>query len=120
MDDPTARCAFLTRHGHVLIALARAPATPIRDLAAAARVSERTTQRILASLEQAGYLHRERIGRHTRYTLNPDPTSHHPAEAEPPAGALLELFTTCGTGQQAAPSGRFRPAVGESTDQVTA
>jgi DNA-binding transcriptional ArsR family regulator len=62
---------FLTNHAQVLLALARAPDARIAELAEAAQVTERAVYRILADLERAGYLHREKQGRRNRYRLDP-------------------------------------------------
>jgi predicted ArsR family transcriptional regulator len=87
------RWTFLTNHGHVLVALSRAPDVRIRDLAATVGITERATQNILADLEAAGYVTRQREGRRNRYQLHPDRRFRHPAEAGHEVGELLALFT---------------------------
>ncbi|MGJ5751571.1 MarR family protein [Streptomyces puniciscabiei] len=84
---------FLTNDARVLLATARDTVTRIRDLAAVCHITERTAQRVVADLEQAGYLSREREGRRTRYTIHLDRRLRHPAEAHLPVRALLELVT---------------------------
>ena len=71
---------LLTGHGHVLVEIARNPGARIRDISAAAGITERTVQAIVADLEAAGYLTRTRTGRRTRYTVNPDSSFRHPAQ----------------------------------------
>jgi DNA-binding transcriptional ArsR family regulator len=71
--------SFLTSHGHVLLAVARKPAATVAELAAAAEITERSTYRILADLQQAGYVQRRKVGRRNEYEINPglplqDPT----------------------------------------------
>ncbi|MFJ8313641.1 MULTISPECIES: hypothetical protein [unclassified Streptomyces] len=51
-----------------MVAIARDPATRIRDIAAACHVTQRTAQSIVGYLDQVGYLSREREGRRTHYT----------------------------------------------------
>ncbi|MFC6063308.1 helix-turn-helix transcriptional regulator [Streptomyces ochraceiscleroticus] len=84
--------SFLTKHAHVLLAIARDPAARLCDIAAACQIAERTAQTVVCDLEAAGYLRRERIGRRTHYALRPEGTFRHPAEAGLPIQALLEAF----------------------------
>lgn len=67
---------FLTNHGHVLIAIARAPHNTLRQIAAEVGITERATQKIVADLDVAGYLTRVRIGRRNDYTVNAGPFRH--------------------------------------------
>ena len=87
MSDPGERdggWTLLTGHGHVLVEIARNPGARIRDISAAAGITERTVQAIVADLEAAGYLTRTRTGRRTRYTVNPDSSFRHPAAGRAP------------------------------------
>ena len=84
---------FLTNHAHVLLAIARDPTARLRDVAAGVGITERAAQAIVADLEAAGYLHRERVGRRNQYTVNPAGRFRHPAEADHSIGELLDLFT---------------------------
>ncbi|MFF5011384.1 helix-turn-helix transcriptional regulator [Streptomyces phaeochromogenes] len=93
MDQQTGGWTFLTNHARVLLAIAHAPSARIRDIAAACHITERTAQNIVSDLAEAGYLSRERDGRRTRYTLHPEGTLRHPAEAHLLVRNLLELFT---------------------------
>jgi hypothetical protein len=83
---------LLTGHGHVLVEIARNPQARIRDIAAAADITERTTQAIVADLEAAGYLTRNRTGRRTTYTVNPDSLFRHPAQDGHRIGPFLALL----------------------------
>jgi DNA-binding MarR family transcriptional regulator len=84
---------FLTNHAHVLLAIAREPTARLREVAAAVGITERAAQAIVADLEAAGYLQRERVGRRNTYTVNPAGRFRHPAEADHSIGDLLNLFT---------------------------
>ncbi len=84
---------FLTNHAHVLLAIARDPSARLRDVAETVGVTERAAQAIVADLEAAGYLHRDRVGRRNHYTVNPAGHFRHPAEADRRIGDLLSLFT---------------------------
>jgi len=78
----------------VLVELARDPGARIRDIAAAAGITERTAQVIVADLEAAGYLTRTRTGRRVRYTVNHDSLFRHPAQDGHRIGPFLALLTT--------------------------
>jgi DNA-binding transcriptional ArsR family regulator len=83
---------LLTGHGHVLVEIARNPKARIRDIAAAAGITERTAQAIVADLEEAGYITRSRVGRRTRYSVNPDSSFRHPAQEGLQVGPFLALL----------------------------
>ncbi|HLM36886.1 MAG TPA: helix-turn-helix domain-containing protein [Gaiellaceae bacterium] len=61
---------FITSHAQVLLAVARDPDASVVELAEAAEITERSTYRVLADLQQAGYVRRTRKGRHNRYEIN--------------------------------------------------
>ena len=84
---------FLTNHAHALISLAADPDLRVRDLAARLGITERATQRILADLDEAGYLERRRLGRRTRYELRLDRPMRHPAESMHSVGELVRAIT---------------------------
>jgi hypothetical protein len=83
---------LLTGHGHVLVEIARNPEARIRDISAAAGLTERTVQAIVADLEAAGYLTRTRTGRRTVYTVNPDSVFRHSAQDGLRVGPFLDLL----------------------------
>ena len=89
---------LLTGHGHVLVEIARNPQARMRDIAAAAGITERTAQAIVADLEAAGYITRTRIGRRTRYSVNPDSIFRHPAQEGLRVGPFLDLLATARDG----------------------
>ena len=62
------------------VEIARNPEARIRDISVAAGITERTAQAIVTDLETAGYITRTRIGRRTRYTVNPDRLFRHSAQ----------------------------------------
>src|SRR6476469_5316168 len=83
---------LLTGHGHVLVEIARNPEARIRDISAAAGLTERTVQAIVADLEAAGYITRSRTGRRTRYTGRRDSQFRHPAQEGLQVGPFLALL----------------------------
>jgi len=87
---------LLTGHGHVLVEIAGNPEARIREISSVVGLTERTVQAIVADLEAAGYLTRTRIGRRTRYTVNPDSQFRHSAQHGLRVGPLLALLTAMG------------------------
>jgi len=100
MSDPAGSdgsWTLLTGHGHVLVEIARNPEARIRDISAAAGITERTVQAIVADLEAAGYLTRTRTGRRTLYTVNRDSLFRHSAQEGLRIGPFLALLTATTT-----------------------
>jgi DNA-binding IclR family transcriptional regulator len=97
-DERGGSWTLLTGHGHVLVEIARSPEARIRDIAAAAGITERTAQAIVADLEAAGYVTRTRVGRRTRYTVNRDSLFRHPAQEGHRVGPFLALLATANDG----------------------
>jgi DNA-binding MarR family transcriptional regulator len=89
---------LLTGHGHVLVEIARNPEARIRDIAAAAGITERTAQAIVADLEADGYVTRTRVGRRTHYSVNPYSSFRHAAQEGLQVGPFLALLATTGDG----------------------
>src|SRR5579859_4546745 len=85
---------LLTAHGRALVEIARSPESRLADIAAVIGVTERTAQAIVADLEGAGYLRRERVGRRNRYTVNPDHSFRHSAQDGHHVGPFLDLLAT--------------------------
>ena len=85
---------LLTGHGHVLVEIARTPEARVRDIAAAAGITERTAAAIVADLEEAGYITRTRTGRRTRYSVNPGSSFRHPAQDGLQVGPFLAVLAT--------------------------
>lgn len=83
---------FLTNHSHVLLCIAENPDIRLRDVADRVGITERATQRIVAELEDAGYVSHERIGRRNRYEVHPDLPLRHPLEEHLSIGALLRVL----------------------------
>jgi DNA-binding MarR family transcriptional regulator len=96
LADESGSWTLLTGHGHVLVEIARSPEARIRDIAAAAGITERTAQAIVADLVAAGYVARTRVGRRTRYTVNHDSLFRHPAQEGHRVGPFLALLATAG------------------------
>ena len=83
---------FLTNHAHVLLCIVRSPSILMRDLAAQVGITERAVQRIVADLQQAGYLTTERHGRRNRYGARTDLPLRHPLEQHRSVAGLIDLL----------------------------
>ena len=69
---------FITNHAQVLLCVAHDPEIRLREIAGACGITERAAHRIIADLEEAGYISRERIGRRNRYEFHPEVAMRHP------------------------------------------
>lgn len=85
---------FLTSHARVLILISKNPDIRVRDVAGMADITERSTQRIVAELEAAGYLTHEKIGRRNHYKVSTTAPLRHPHEQDMEIGNLLDMFQT--------------------------
>jgi DNA-binding transcriptional ArsR family regulator len=83
---------FLTNHAHVLLCIAADPEARMRDVAARVGITERAVQRIVAELEGAGYLVRERDGRRNRYEVCEHLPLRHPIERHRAVASLVDLM----------------------------
>ncbi|MFJ5533301.1 helix-turn-helix transcriptional regulator [Streptomyces sp. NPDC093261] len=92
VPEPHIGWTFLTNHARVLAAIADDRTTRIRDIAARCRLTERAVQKIIADLEQDGYLSHTREGRSNIYRIQPGTLLRHPAEASLSVADLLSLL----------------------------
>ena len=83
---------FLTNHAHVLLCIAADPHVRLRDVAETVGITERAAQRIVADLEAAGYLERERVGRRNRYRLHTYRPLRHPMDRGHRVQELVHLL----------------------------
>ena len=89
---PAHRWTFLTNHAHVLVLLHEHPAIVLREVALRVGITERAVQRIVADLEDGGYIAREKVGRSNRYRVLARLPLRHPIEAHRTIGDLLDLI----------------------------
>lgn len=82
---------FLTNHAHVLICLAADPQMKLRDVAGRVGITERAVQKIVADLEDAQVITRERHGRCNHYRIHPQRPLRHPIEAHRQVQDLLSM-----------------------------
>ena len=83
---------FLSNHTHVLFVLATEPDIVLREVATKVGITERAVQRILAELEQDGFVNRERDGRRNTYTLNLNKALRHKLERNHTIGDIISLL----------------------------
>jgi DNA-binding MarR family transcriptional regulator len=84
---------FLTNHGHVLLAVATNPDIRVKELAQIVGITTRHALLILRDLEDAGYVHRQRVGRATHYTVHSSRPFRHPTAAAHQVQELIAIFT---------------------------
>jgi len=107
-DHPGRGWTFLTNHGHVLLALYRNGDLRQRDIARLVGITEGAVHRILAELDDCGYVEIERIGRRNHYRVNASLGLRHPIEADHCIGELLERLAPQGERVSGQPPARGR------------
>lgn len=90
---PPPKWTFFTNHSHVLILLSQKPDLTLREVAEYVGITERAVQRIVADLEDEGYIIKERVGRQNRYLIKPELALRHPIEAHCSIGDVLQLMS---------------------------
>lgn len=84
---------FLTNHTHVLYCLAALGDLTTREIAARIGITERAVQRIIAELEEAGFVSHTREGRKNHYEVHLDKALRHPLEEHQTVQALIAVLT---------------------------
>jgi hypothetical protein len=82
---------FITNHAQVLLTVARHPEATVAEVARAARITERSAYRMLADLQQAGYVRRRKVGRHNSYEIDPKLPLRDPILENELVGDLIAL-----------------------------
>jgi DNA-binding transcriptional ArsR family regulator len=62
---------FLTNHALVLSYLAKRASITAREISMDIGITERAIRKIIADLDEAGYIGKRKVGRGTRYRINP-------------------------------------------------
>ena len=83
---------FLTNHALVLSFLARHHRITAREISSVIGITERSTRKIIADLDAAGYIRKKREGRRIRYRINPDLPLRHETQQDAAVGDLLEAL----------------------------
>ncbi len=90
-NDNDGGWTFLTNHAHVLICLAIDPQIRMREVAEKVGVTERAVQRIIADLEDGGYVERSRVGRRNHYAVKGERSLRHRVEGHRSVVDLIRL-----------------------------
>jgi DeoR/GlpR family transcriptional regulator of sugar metabolism len=91
--EPRLGWAFITTHAAILLEVHRTPDATVRELAAAADVTERQAHRVLADLVAAGYLARTRVGRRNTYRVDEEQPMRHRSVAHHRVRELLAALS---------------------------
>jgi len=83
---------FVTNHTRVLVVIAENPNARLRDIAGIIGITERATQRIVADLEEAGYLSHDKIGRRNTYQIEPGKNLRHELDQKNQIRSLLDAL----------------------------
>ncbi|MGW1892330.1 helix-turn-helix transcriptional regulator [Streptomyces sp. NPDC002004] len=92
VPEPHAGWTFLTNHARVLAAISEDHTTRVRDIAVRCQLTERAVQKIIADLEEGGYLTHVRRGRSNVYRIPPGTFLRHPADAGATVAELLTVL----------------------------
>ena len=83
---------LLTKHGRVLVCIARDPRVRLREIAEALQITERSAYALVDDLVAAGYVVKQRDGRRNRYVIQRHLPLPESATPERTIGEVLELF----------------------------
>lgn len=84
--------SLFTKHGLILILIAKNPDMTAREISNDIGLTERTTHKIIVDLEDAGYITRIKVGRQNKYRIHPTV----PIKDEVTDASLGELLATLG------------------------
>ena len=84
--------SFITNHGAVLLLIAQRRQITVREIAAILGITERPVRRIIANLEAASYLRKQRVGRVNEYEVSLDVPLPQPVVREVAVRDLLRVF----------------------------
>jgi len=83
---------FLSNYAHVLVCLAENPEARLREVADRVGITERSAQRLITHLDEAGILTRVKHGRRNSYLIDTAIHLRHPIEEHCTVGELLNLI----------------------------
>ena len=83
---------FLTNHALVLSHLAKHPSITAREISMDIGITERAIRKIIADLDEAGYINKRKVGRGTRYRINPDLSLRTDSHNDIAIGGFLEAL----------------------------
>ncbi len=74
--------SFLTNHATVLSHVARQPGSTVCQIASATGITERALRKVIADLDNGGYISKKREVSEFRYSVNPNLTLRHDIERD--------------------------------------
>ena len=83
---------FFSNYAHILVSLAESPEATLREVAERVGITERSAQRIITHLDEAGILRREKNGRRNTYVIDTSAHLRHPLEEHCTVGELLRTI----------------------------
>lgn len=83
--------SFLTNYALVLTYISQQPESTGLEIAQTVGITERATRKIVAELQAAGYIEREKVGRRNRYRVDVTRPLGHIGERELTVNHLLQL-----------------------------
>jgi DNA-binding MarR family transcriptional regulator len=83
---------FVTNHAVVLSLISRYPVITGRELALKIGISERAVRRIIAELQDAGYIQKKKEGRRMRYQVKHQTPLRHKTQGDKAVGELLKVL----------------------------
>lgn len=90
-EEENSSWTFLSNHAHVLLCIAADPEIRMRDVALRVGITERAVQRIVAELEEGGYLSVTRNGRRNQYAVNTNLPLRHSLQSHRTLAHLVDL-----------------------------
>jgi len=84
---------FVTNHAVVLSFIARHPMITAHELALEVGISERAIRRIIAELQDGGYLTKKKIGRRIRYQVKHHAPLRHKTQEGKAVDVLLKVLS---------------------------
>ncbi len=85
---------FFTNHGHVMILLAKYPEMILREVANKVGITERAVQKIVADLEDTGFIKKEKVGRSNHYIPILNKPLRHPIESHKTVQEVIHLINS--------------------------
>jgi len=82
----------LTNHALVLSYLAKHPSITAREISLDIGITERAIRKIIADLDEAGYINKRKVGRGTRYRINPELSMRSDTHDDTSIGGFLEAL----------------------------
>ena len=83
---------FFSNYAHVLVCLAESPSSTLREVAERVGITERSAQRLITHLDEAGILKRVKRGRRNSYLIDTSVHLRHPIEEHCTVGELLGVI----------------------------